>query len=90
MLLEVKQQVQVLFIVFNHLRISTKIIVVQKNIIMNERIRSLREESLKAINKISAERAVLLTRFYKSKKAQKVSLPVKRAMAFKYILEKSE
>lgn len=53
---------------------------------MNERIKKLRKQSLKAINQISSERALLLTEFYRSDEAQKVSLPVGRAMAFDYIL----
>jgi formate C-acetyltransferase len=54
---------------------------------MNQRVRRLREQSLKAINRISAERAILLTEFYQSDKIKNVSIPVKRALAFKYILE---
>lgn len=54
---------------------------------MNERIKKLREESLNAIPCISAERALLITKFYKSDLAQQVSVSVKRAMAFKHILE---
>lgn len=54
---------------------------------MNNRITNLREQSLNAVNRISAERALLLTEFYKSDVAQQVSVPVKRALAFKYMLE---
>ena len=54
---------------------------------MNERIKKLREESLNAIPRISAERALLITEFYKSDLAQQVSVPVKRALAFKHILK---
>ncbi len=54
---------------------------------MNERIKKLREQSLNAIPHITPERAILITEFYKSDIAQKVSVPVKRAMALKYILE---
>ncbi len=57
---------------------------------MNERIKKLRKQSLDAINKISAERAVLLNNFYKSSESRGRSVPVIRAMAFKYILEKKE
>ncbi len=53
---------------------------------MNERIQKLREQSLNAIPKISLERAILLTEFYKSKEANKVSVPVARALAFQYLL----
>lgn len=54
---------------------------------MNTRIKKLRNESLTAVNRISAERALLVTHFYKSESAQNLSVPVRRAMAFKYILE---
>ncbi|MDD3906882.1 MAG: glycyl radical protein [Bacteroidales bacterium] len=54
---------------------------------MNARIKKLRNDSLTAINTLSPERAVLVTRFYQSELAQKVSVPVKRALTFKYILE---
>jgi formate C-acetyltransferase len=54
---------------------------------MNQRITKLREQSLRAVNRISAERALLVTEFYKSDRAQEVSFPVKRALTFKYILE---
>ncbi len=54
---------------------------------MNERIKKLREESLKAIPTLSHERAVLLTEFYKTGISEKESVPVARALAFKYILE---
>ncbi|MFA8437135.1 MAG: trans-4-hydroxy-L-proline dehydratase [Marinifilaceae bacterium] len=54
---------------------------------MNERIQKLREQSLNAINSISPERALLMTEFYKSHESQMVSVPVKRALSFKYILE---
>lgn len=57
---------------------------------MNERIKRLREQSLDAIPTLSHERAKLLTEFYKSGEAQKHSIPVARALAFKYILENKE
>lgn len=57
---------------------------------MNDRIKKLREQTLSAIPRLSHERAELLTQFYKSGKAQKVSLPVARALAFKYLLENKE
>ncbi|MCB2207025.1 MAG: glycyl radical protein [Bacteroidetes bacterium] len=53
---------------------------------MNARIQQLREQSLNAIPRISAERALLVTEFYKSDLAQQVSVPVKRALAFKHIM----
>lgn len=54
---------------------------------MNSRIKQLRNQSLTAVNKLSAERAELVTEFYKSDIANQVSIPVKRAMTFKHILE---
>ena len=54
---------------------------------MNDRIKKLREESLNAVNRISAERALLVTEFYKSDAAMQVSVPVRRALAFEYILK---
>jgi len=54
---------------------------------MNERIKQLREQSLEAKPWLDPERAELLTRFYQSEIADRVSIPVKRALAFKYILE---
>ena len=53
---------------------------------MNERIKKLRNQSLNAVNRISAERAELITRFYASREAQSVSVPMQRALAFRYIL----
>lgn len=52
---------------------------------MNKRIKQLRDQSINAINSISAERALLMTEFYQSGEAQMVSTPVKRALSFKYV-----
>lgn len=57
---------------------------------MNKRIRKLREQSLNAKPRISTERAELITEFYKSGICDKVSAPVRRALAFKYLLEKKK
>jgi len=57
---------------------------------MNERIHKVREHSVNQKPSISPERAILITQFYKSDLAEKVSVPVKRALAFKHILEKKE
>lgn len=54
---------------------------------MKERISKLRQQSLNAKPYITLERARLITEFYKSDAAQKVSSPVRRALAFKYLLE---
>lgn len=53
---------------------------------MRERIRRLRKQSASAKPHISPERAILVTEFYQSKIANEVSIPVKRALAFKHLL----
>lgn len=55
--------------------------------ILSERVKKLREQSLNAVEKISAERALLITQFYKSDEARELSAPVKRAKAFEYLLK---
>jgi formate C-acetyltransferase len=57
---------------------------------MNERIRNLRQYSLDIKPFISAERAALMTEFYKSDVIGRVTPPVERALAFKYLMEKKE
>ena len=52
------------------------------------RIAKLREESVRAEVRISSERARLLTQFYKSGEAEGLPVPVQRALAFKYLLER--
>ncbi|MBA7700512.1 Trans-4-hydroxy-L-proline dehydratase [subsurface metagenome] len=54
---------------------------------MNERIKKLREQSLRIHPYISVERASLLTDFYQCGEARGVSNPVMRALAFRYIME---
>ncbi len=54
---------------------------------MTDRIRKLREQSQNAINRISAERAFLVTEFYQTGIEREVSVPVLRAMTFEYILK---
>ena len=54
---------------------------------ISERVKKLRDQSLNAVEKISAERALLITRFYKSDEARGLSVPVKRARAFEYLLK---
>ena len=54
---------------------------------LSPRIKKLREQSLNAVNRISAERALLITEFYKSGVAAAEPVPVQRALSFKYILE---
>lgn len=54
---------------------------------MNERIKKLRQQSLEAKPFIDLERAVLMTEFYTKNNDPSLSIPVKRALAFKYLLE---
>ncbi len=53
---------------------------------MNLRVQKLRQESLDAIPTISVERAKLLTEFFQQDFSL-TSFPVRRALAFKYLLE---
>jgi formate C-acetyltransferase len=52
---------------------------------MNERVASLRQESLDQKPWLSIERAALVTEFYE--RCTELSVPVSRALAFKYLLE---
>ncbi|MDO9512877.1 MAG: glycyl radical protein [Bacteroidales bacterium] len=54
---------------------------------MNQRIYKLRQDSLNAINTLSEERALIITRFYASGIKESVSTPVMRAMAFRSFFE---
>ncbi|MBI9064004.1 MAG: glycyl radical protein [Marinilabiliaceae bacterium] len=53
---------------------------------MNNRIQKLRQQTLEAVNCLSVERALLLTEFYQSPEAREISIPMRRAMAFQYIM----
>ena len=55
--------------------------------ILSPRVKKLREQSLNAVEKLSPERALLMTQFYKSDEARGVSSPVLRAKAFEYLLK---
>jgi pyruvate formate-lyase/glycerol dehydratase family glycyl radical enzyme len=54
---------------------------------MNERVSKLREQSVRTKPYITAERATLITEFYKNETVSQASTPVKRALAFKHLLE---
>lgn len=54
---------------------------------MNQRVRKLREKSIKTKPYLSPERATLITEFYSNAIASQSSVPVRRALAFKYLLE---
>ena len=53
---------------------------------MTERVARLRQQSLDAVPTISTERAELMTQFYRHS-TELVSAPVRRAMAFRYLME---
>jgi len=57
---------------------------------MNDRIKKLREESISVRPFLSPERALLLTRFYKNTASLTLSPAMKRALAFRYLLENKE
>ena len=57
---------------------------------MKKRISKLRSRSIAAIPSISPERAKLITRFYEKGISQKASVPVQRALGFKYLMENKE
>ena len=57
---------------------------------MNERIKKLRDQSLNAENSLSAERGLLVTRFYQDESIQHLSRPMQRGHCFEYILEHKE
>jgi formate C-acetyltransferase len=53
---------------------------------MTERVRRLRQQSLEARESLSSERAMLMTEFHR-KNLGLTSTPVRRALAFQYLLE---
>ena len=57
---------------------------------MNDRIKKLRDQSLNAENRLSAERGILLTRFYQDDSIQHLSRPIQRGRCFEYILRHKE
>ena len=54
---------------------------------MTERVKKLREKSVRTEPYVSSERAELVTEFYKSGIPERVSTPIARALALKYIME---
>ena len=54
---------------------------------MIERVTKLRKQSRNAIPTLDLERAKLLTDFYKKMDRKNESIPLTRALVFKYILE---
>ncbi|MBE0675667.1 MAG: glycyl radical protein [Bacteroidales bacterium] len=57
---------------------------------MTERVNRLKEQSLNAVERLTAERAVLITDFYMSEESRGLSVPVIRAKAFEYLLRHKE
>ncbi|MBU2510464.1 glycyl radical protein [bacterium] len=53
---------------------------------MSKRIEMQRQDSIDAVERISVERALLLTEFYRKNEAERVSIPMKRALAFQHIM----
>ncbi|MBN2461044.1 MAG: glycyl radical protein [Candidatus Cloacimonetes bacterium] len=53
---------------------------------MTDRIKRLREKSQYAVNRISAERALLVTKFYQQPETAELPIPVQRARCLAYIL----
>ncbi len=56
------------------------------NMKITERVKKLREQSLNAVETLTAERAILITDFYASDEVRGLSAPVARAKAFDYVL----
>ena len=54
---------------------------------ISERVAQLRKQSLEARPVISTERATLMTGFYQGEGAALISAPMRRALAFRYLLE---
>jgi pyruvate formate-lyase/glycerol dehydratase family glycyl radical enzyme len=57
---------------------------------MRERVKRLREQSIETRPYVTSERAVLMTEFCESEDARQLSMPVRRALAFKHLLERKE
>jgi hypothetical protein len=54
---------------------------------MSERVARLRQQSLEARPTLSSERAELMTEFYRQTSGAMMSAPMRRALAFKYLME---
>ena len=59
-------------------------------LMMTDRIKKLRKNSLNAVNRLSVERASLITKFYSKYAAGDPSVPVHRAKAFEYFLRNKQ
>jgi formate C-acetyltransferase len=54
---------------------------------ITERVKKLRQQSIDSVETLTAERAGLLTQFYKRTESDGLSIPVRRARAFEFILK---
>ena len=54
---------------------------------LTNRVKKLREQSLQAVNRISPERALLVTEFYKDHLQPGLPVPLQRAGCFRYLME---
>ncbi|KAF0131739.1 MAG: formate C-acetyltransferase [Bacteroidetes bacterium] len=54
---------------------------------INKRIQRLRQESLEAVNRISPERAILLTEFYAKPDTNDLPIVIQRAASFRYLMQ---
>ncbi|MGE5418734.1 MAG: pyruvate formate lyase family protein, partial [Chloroflexota bacterium] len=54
---------------------------------ISPRVKKLRDQSLSAVETLSSERALLMTQFYKMSDSLNLSVPVRRARAFEYVLK---
>jgi formate C-acetyltransferase len=54
---------------------------------LSERVKKLRQQSIDSVETLTAERASLLTQFYKITESEDLSVPVRRAKAFEFILK---
>jgi trans-4-hydroxy-L-proline dehydratase len=54
---------------------------------ISERLKKLREQSINAVETLTAERGQLITEFYRLSESMNLSAPVRRAKAFEYILK---
>lgn len=57
---------------------------------ITQRIEKLREKGLRAVNRISAERALLITQFYRTAEPYRVSVPVAPGYGFRLYFKSQE
>lgn len=57
---------------------------------LTDRIQKLRTNSLNATNTLSAERAILMTDFYKDADLESTAIPIQRALSFEYLMRNKQ